>query len=117
MLKRTAIIAIWAFIPLCALAAPKEKEKGSVKLQVVTSQTRVHGSYSNNAFAYTDLVFTEVNGKKIVYECVQRGDICPMVESGQTYTADLDGASLHILMNTPQSQKAVSVKFKQVGTW
>jgi hypothetical protein len=115
MLNRTAILATLTFIPLSAIGAPKVK--GSVKLQVVSTSTRIHGSYTTHSFAYTDLLFTEMNGKKIVFECVQRGDICPMVESGETYTADQDGAYVRITMNTPEDKKAIAVKFKQVGAW
>ena len=115
MLKRTAILATLALIPLSAFGAPKVK--GSIKLQVVTTSTRIHGSFTTHSFAYTDLLYTEMNGKKIVFECVQRGDICPMVESGQTYTADQNGAYVRITMNTPEDKKAVAVKFKQVGSW
>ena len=115
MLNRAAFITLLVLIPLSAFAAPKEK--GTVSLQVVTSKTRIHGSYSNNAFAYTDLMFTQVNGKKVVYECVQRGDICPMVESGKTYTADRQGSYIHISMSSPEDKKVVSVKFRQVGNW
>jgi hypothetical protein len=115
MLNRTALIGLLLLVPLSVLAAPKEK--GTVSLQVVTSKTRIHGSYSNSAFAYTDLMFTQVNGKKIVYECVQRGDICPMVESGKIYTADRQGGVIYISMSSPEDKKAVSVKFRQVGSW
>ncbi len=115
MLKRAALLAFLALIPLSAFAMPKEK--GSVKLEVVTARTRIHGSYSNNSFAYTDLLFTEINGKKIVYECVQRGNVCPMVESGNTYTVDRAGDFIYIPMNTPEDKKTISVKFKQVGSW
>jgi len=40
-----------------------------------------------------------------------------MVESGQTYTGDLDGEYVRITMNTPEDKKAFPVKFKQVGAW
>ena len=40
-----------------------------------------------------------------------------MVESGETYTADQDGAYVRITMNTPEDKKAIEVKFKQVGSW
>jgi hypothetical protein len=115
MFNRAAMIAFLVFMPLSAFAVPKEKE--TIKLQVVTTKTRIHGSFSNHAFAYTDLLFTQVNGKKVVYECVQHGDICPMVEPGNTYTVDRDGAFIYISMSTPEDKKAVSVKFRQVGSW
>jgi hypothetical protein len=115
MLNRAAKIAFLILIPLSAFAIPKEK--GSTTLQVVTSRTKIHGSSPGNIFTYTDLIFTEVNGKRVVYECIQRGDICPILESGKTYTADQEGSYIYILMNSPQDKKEFSAKFKQVGTW
>jgi hypothetical protein len=115
MRNRAAKIAILLLIPLSTFATPKEKE--IIKLEVVSSKTRIHGSFSKAAFAYTDIIFTTLNGKKVVYECVQRGNICPMVESGKTYTADRDGEFIYISMNSPEIKKAFPVKFKQVGSW
>jgi len=114
MFNRSAKIAFLVFVPLCVLAAPKEK--GTAKVQVVTARTHIHSS-SGNMFSYTGLMFTEVNGKKIVYECAQSGDLCPILESGETYTASQDGRYLYIPMNSPQGKKDVPVKFKQVGSW
>src|SRR5579863_3221054 len=115
MLNTAAKIAFLILIPLSVFATPKEKE--TISLQVVTSKTRIHSAYANNVFAYTDLVFTQFNGKKVVYQCVQHGDICPMMESGKTYTADREGNFIYISMDTPDDKKAVSVKFRQVGNW
>ena len=115
MFKRAAMIVFLVLVPLSTFATPKDKE--TIKLQVVTTKTRIHGSFSNNAFAYTDLLFTQVNGKKVVYECVQRGNVCPMVEPGNTYTVDRDRDCIYISMSTPEDKKAISVKFRQVGSW
>jgi hypothetical protein len=115
MLNITAKIIFLILVPLSAFATPNGKE--IITIQVVTSTTRMHGSFSNHGFSYTDLMFAQFNGKKVVYECVQRGDICPMMESGKTYSADRDGAFLHISMSLPDDSKALSVKYKQVGTW
>jgi hypothetical protein len=115
MLNRTAKLAFLVLIPLSVLATPKERE--SITLQVVSSRTRIHGSFSSTAFAYTDIIFTTFNGKRVVYECVQRGNICPMVESGKTYTADRQGDFIYISMSSPEIKKAFPVKFKQVGSW
>lgn len=68
MQNKAATIVFLILIPLSAYAAPKVRDSSTV--QVVTTTTRIHNSYTNNAFAYTDLMFTESNGKKIVYECV-----------------------------------------------
>lgn len=115
MLSKTAIIACLILIPLSAFAARKGKE--SVTLQVVMSNTRIHGSLSKNPFAYTDLMWAQFNGKKVVYQCVQRGNICPMLESGKTYTANRTGAIIYISMSSPEDKKPLSVKFRQVGSW
>jgi hypothetical protein len=114
MLNRAAKIAILVLIPLCAFATPKGKE---TSIQVVSLKTKIHNSSSGGVFTYTNLLFTEVNGKKIVYECVQRGDICPLLESGKTCTADQEGTYIYFPMSTPQDNKVFPVKFRQVGTW
>jgi hypothetical protein len=115
MPNRIAKIAILLFIPLAVVAAPKEK--GSTTIQVVTARTKIHGTSSGNIFTYTDLMFTQVNGKNVVYECVQSGDICPVLESGKDYTADVNGIFLYLPMTSPESKKAGSAKFKKVGSW
>ncbi len=115
MLNKTATIVFFVLSSPSAFASPKAKE--SVSVQVVTSNTRIHSSFSSNAFAYTDLMFTQLNGKKIVYQRIQPGNICPMMESGKTYTADREGNFIYISMDTPDDKKAVSVKFRQVGSW
>jgi hypothetical protein len=115
MLNRAAKVTFIVLISLSAYATPKERE--STTFQVITSNTRIHGSSSGNIFSYTDLMFTEINGKKIVYECVQRGDICPVMEAGKTCTADRQGAFIFILMNSPEGKKGLSAKFKQIGSW
>ena len=68
-------------------------------------------------FSYTSLMFTQFEGKRIVFECAQRGDICPVLESGKTYTAEKDGNSIYILMNSPELKKPVPARFRQVGSW
>ena len=115
MKNKAATIIFLTFVPLTAYAAPKVKDSSTV--QVVNTTTRIHGSFTNDAFAYTDLMFTESNGKKIVYECVQRGNVCPMVESGKSYNVNRNGDAIYITMSTPQAKKAFPVKFKQVGNW
>ncbi len=114
MLNRAAKIAILVLIPLSAFAMPKGKE---TSIQVVSLKTKIHNSSSGGVFTYTNLLLTEVNGKKIVYECVQRGDICPLLESGKTYVADQEGTYIYFPMSTPEDNKVFPVKFRQVGTW
>jgi hypothetical protein len=53
----------------------------------------------------------------VVYICDQRGDICPLMEDGKTYTADRAGDFIYILMSVPGEKKPISVKYKQAGSW
>ena len=115
MLTRAAQIAFLVFISLSAFAMPKGREVTT--LQVVTSKIKIHGTSAGTIFSYTNLMFTQVNGKKLVYECVQRGDICPVLEPGETYTADRQGDFIYILMMSPVDKKALPAKFRQVGSW
>jgi len=62
-------------------------------------------------------MFAQVNGKNIVYECAQRGDICPVLEAGKSYTADQEGAFLYVSMSSPEDKKDISAKFREVGSW
>ena len=114
MSNRSAKLAVLLLTPLSVLAAPNGKVART--LQVSNSTTRIHGS-SGNAFSYTDLVFTQIDGKKLVYECVQRGDICPMLEPGKSFDAEQDGSYLYIPVTAPELKKAISAKFKLVGSW
>ena len=115
MRYRSAKLLFLVLIPWFVFAAPKEK--GAAKVQVVTARTQIHSSSSGNMFSYTGLMFTEVNGKKIVYECAQSGDLCPILESGETYTASQDGRYLYIPLSSPEGKKDAPVKFKRVGSW
>lgn len=83
----------------------------------MTAKTKIHGSSSGDMFTYTNLVFAEVNGKKLVYECAAPGDVCPVMASGETYTATQDGTFVYVPMSSPEGKKDLSVKFKRVGSW
>jgi hypothetical protein len=113
MLNNVAKIVFFVLIPLTVIGSPKEKGTA----QVITVRTRIHGSSSGNMFTYTDQIFTEVNGKRLVYECAQRGDICPVLDAGKTYSGDLEGPYFYIPMTLPNGQKDVSVRFRQICTW
>jgi hypothetical protein len=115
MPNKCAKIVFSVLIPLIALATPKGKE--TIKLQVVSSKTKIHGSATGNRFIYTDLMFTLVDGKKVAYACNQRGDACPLMEDGKTYTADRVGDVIYISMSAPGDKKPFSVKYKQLGSW
>jgi hypothetical protein len=115
MLKTVASILLAVVIPMGALASPKEKE--SIQIQVVSTQTKTHGSPPGEVFHYTDVMFTRVNGKNVIYECVQHGDLCPLLDSGKTYTADREGDFIYISMTLPNANRPISVKYKQLGGW
>jgi len=115
MLNKSVKTACFVLIPLIAFATPKGRE--TINLQVVSSKTKIHNSSSGNVFSYTDLMYTLVDGKNVLYACGQRGDICPLMESGKTYTAERAGDVIYISMTTPENKKPFSVKYKQVGVW
>src|ERR1700676_4653901 len=115
MLNKSAKIAVLVLIPLSAFATPKGRE--TITLQVISSKTKIHGSSPSNIFSYTDVMFTQVNGKNVVYACDQRGDICPLMESGKTYTADREGNFIYVSMSSPEDKKSFPVKYKLVGSW
>lgn len=115
MLKNSASIFLFVCIPLCAIAGPKER--ATTTFEAVTVKTQIHGSSSGKMFTYTNQIFAQINGRRLVYECAQRGDICPVLESGKTYTAGQDGIFLYLPASFPDGSKDLSVKFKQVGSW
>lgn len=115
MPNRIAKLALLIFVPLSAIGSPNGK--ASITLQVDKSTTRIHGSSTKNPFSYTDLIFAQIEGKKVIYECVQHDDLCPILDPGKTYTADQDGHFLFVPMTAPELKKAVSAKFKLVGSW
>ena len=115
MPNRIAKLAFLILIPASAFAAPSGKV--SITLQVDKSTTKIHGSSSQNPFSYTDLVFTQIDGKKVVYECDQHDDICPILEAGKSYTADQEGHFLYLPMTAPEMKKAGIARFRLVGSW
>jgi len=114
MWNHAAKVFLLALIPLSAVAGPKER--GSTNFQVFTVRTQIHRS-TRSMFTYTNLIFAQVNGRKLVYECAERGDLCPVMESGKTYSGAQDGTFLYVPMSFPDEQKDLAVKFKRVGSW
>lgn len=114
MLKTVARIILVAAIPIIAFAT--SNQRGTIDLEVVSSQTKTHGSSPGEVFRYSDVIFARVNGKNVTYECAQRGDVCPVVESGKTYSAEQDGNSIYIEMSLPNG-KHFSARYKQLGGW
>lgn len=120
MLRNPAYIFFFVLIPLCAIAGPKEKskEKKTTTFEAVRVRTQIHGSSgSGKMFTYTNQIFAQIDGRRLVYECAQRGDICPVLESGKMYSGDQDGHFLYLASSFPDGQKDLSVRFKQVGSW
>jgi hypothetical protein len=113
--SRIALLIFIAINPICAFAAPKAT--GSITLQVVSSRTKIKRARSNITFSYTDVIFAQVEGKKLVYECIQKDNLCPAMDSGKMYTADQDGDFIYFTMTTPDDPKPFAVKYKRVGTW
>ena len=103
---------LFVLVPLVAFAADKGKEREAVEVQVLSSQTKLHGG--SNVFSYTSILFAQVNGDERIYECVQRGDICPIMESGKTYAAVKTGDVIHISVDAPEGEQPLVVKFKEV---
>jgi hypothetical protein len=84
---------------------------------VKTHGANTHGTSPSELFHYTDVMFTRVNGKNVMYECVQRGNLCPLMEAARTYTADRAGDFIHISISLPSGNRPISVKYKQLGSW
>jgi hypothetical protein len=114
MRNKVARIVFSLLIPITIFAASKEKK--TTELKVVSSKTKIHGSFPGVVFIYTSIMFTQVNGTSVVYECDQRGDLCPLMESGATYPADRVGNVIYIPMSFPAEKRSFPVRYKQVGT-
>jgi hypothetical protein len=112
---QVAGIAVLILISLVAFTTAKGKE--TIEVQVVSSKTRIHGSSPGNVFTYTGFLYTRVNGKNVLYECNQRGDNCPLMESGKTYSADREGNFIYISMSLPDDKRTISVKYRLIGSW
>ena len=115
MLNNTPKIVFLMLIALSAFATPKPRE--TITFRVVSSETKIQRSFSVHVFSYTNVIFTQVNGKRVVYGCVQRGHICPLMESGKIYTADRKGDFVYVWMRSPEVKNPFSVKYKQFGSW
>ena len=117
MPNKAATIVILILIPLSAFATPRKGETANTTVHVDTLITNIHGSSSGNLFSYTDRMFARVNGKRIVLECAERGDYCPVLESGRAYNADQEKSFIYISSSSPEGEKTLSTKYKQVGIW
>ena len=115
MRNKAAATVLLILIPIAAFAA--SKGKGNITLKVVSSKTKVHNSPANDIFAYTAVMFTQVDGRNVVYACDQHGDVCPLVESGTSYMAEKDGDVIYITMSVPEDKRPLRVRFKEAGSW
>ena len=107
------------------LAHAKDKSKGNVEIQVVSSKTSTYTEFSRgtpltsktvkDAYAYTDHFFAIVNGKHLVYSCAERKKVCPMLESGSKITVEQDGDSIYIPVAGTSEQKPSYTHYKLVG--
>jgi hypothetical protein len=105
-----------ALIPLIVFATPTKQAGESIQLEVVSTKTNYHGS-SPQVFKYTEVMFTRVSGKRLVFVCEQRGDECPLMQDGKTYSADRVGNFIYLSMSSPDGKKSMPVKYKETGTW
>jgi hypothetical protein len=112
MLHKVAKITFLILMPLLAFAGAKE----TIELQVVSSRTNMHNT-PGDIFTYTDIIFATVSGKNLTFECAQKGDICPLMDTGKTYTATRDGKFIYISMNLPDEKRPTPVKYKEIGVW
>ena len=107
-------ISFLVLIPIIGFAMSTEKEK--INVQVISSETRVHHRSGRAIFAYTHLLFVRVDGRQMTYECVQRGKICPLMESGKTYSAEREGDAIYFWMGVPEEKEPVRVKYKEFSS-
>ncbi len=117
MPNKVATAVFLLLIPMVVFAAPKNKETASIQVEVVSTRTNIHGSPPHDVFSYTDVMFTHVNGKNVVYVCAQKGDACPLMQTGKTYPANQVGDFIYILLTSPDDKKPVPVKYKETGNW
>jgi hypothetical protein len=120
MRNKVARIFLSVLIPITIFAAPKEK--GTIELKVVSSETKIHSEtrihgFPGVVFIYTSVMFTQVNGTKVIYACDQRGDLCPLMNSGETYTVNRAENTIHIPMSFSDEKRSVPIRYKQVGNW
>ena len=117
MSSKTAILVLLMMVSAASIAASKKKGAAeSIQFQVKSTKTAIHGR-TPNVFTYTQVMFVEVAGKRIVYSCDVRGDECPIMEAGKTYTADRAGDDIWFTMPVPDEKRPFEVRYKQIGTW
>jgi hypothetical protein len=113
VLLRTIFLVL---IPVIGFAAPKNKEAAPIMFQVISSKTQIHGR-PPNVFSYTDVIFARVEGKNIIFVCDQRGDACPLMETGKTYSADRVGDFIYLMLGAPGEKRPSSIRYRQTGSW
>jgi hypothetical protein len=117
MSTRVAGAALLILVSMIGGASAKNgKDSETIKIEVVSSKTKVHGT-TPNVFSYTDVMFARVDGKNVIFVCDQRGSTCPIMQNGKTYDANRVGDSIFISMNLPDDKKPTVIKYKQTGSW
>jgi hypothetical protein len=103
-------------LPIVVLGAPKKKEGASVMFQVMSSRTQIHGK-PPNVFSYTDVMFARIDGKNIVFVCDERGKDCPLMKTGETYSAERVDSYLYYSFTSPDAKKPFSARYRETGSW
>src|SRR5436305_1244540 len=112
--KLAAIIVALSLLPIVTFSATKEK--GTIEFKVVSFKTKVHAA-QGSIFSYTSIIFAQVGGMNVVLACAEKGDLCPLMDNGKTYTAEKDGDNVFIPMSFPDDKRPMRVRYKQAGTW
>ena len=114
ILLRTIFLVL---VPVIGFAAPKSKDATPIMFQVISTRTQIHGR-PPNVFSYTDVIFARVDGKNTIFVCDQKGDACPLMETGKTYSGDQVGDYMFLMLDpAPGEKRPTSVRFKQTGSW
>jgi hypothetical protein len=127
---RIAAIVVLILVPTVVFARQKpNKQRESVVVEVVSSKTKTHVSHAwgtglsrnkmpDDAYTYTDVFFAIVDEKHVVYSCVERKKVCPLLEPGSKLTVEQVGNSIYI-PNPGSSENKPSVAHYELvgGSW
>lgn len=110
MRNKVAALIVFILLPIAVFSTTKER--GTLEFKVVSSKLKVHNN-GGPVFTYTSVIFAQVGGMDVVFWCAQKGDLCPLMETGKTYTAERDGDVIYVPMSFPDDQHPLRVKYKQ----
>jgi hypothetical protein len=122
--------AISALILLPALvhASPGAK-KQSIVVEVASTKTDTYTAYTRSnswmktrlpkeSYSYTDILFAIVDGKHVVYSCVEHKKVCPLLDPGTKLSAEQDGNSMLLSPPNPSDKKASPTHYRLApGGW